>query len=177
VTGPEHYREAERLLAEAREATARGQSDYPLKPGEPTSAERYERAMKEALVHATLAVAAAALEPPLARYAPRPEPAKPDVPFIATSSRVEMGGASKDYEDPYKDYEDPEEAGRVAPAHLTQRDGEPQIPGTDSGSLMPDPLPPNRPWKHVPSTVDRDRNADTASRTGAQPPDTAPDMG
>ena len=59
MTGPDHYREAERLLAEAREAVAPKRSAYPLEPGEPTSAERYERAMTEAQIHATLALAAA----------------------------------------------------------------------------------------------------------------------
>jgi hypothetical protein len=61
VTGPEHYREAERLLAEAREAIAPKpkRSAYPLEPGQPTSAELYERNIAEAHVHATLALAAA----------------------------------------------------------------------------------------------------------------------
>ena len=59
MTGAEHYREAERLLAEAREAikpTTR--SAYPLEPGQPTSAELYERNIAEAQVHAILALAA-----------------------------------------------------------------------------------------------------------------------
>jgi hypothetical protein len=59
VTGPEHYREAERLLAEARKAIAPKRSAYPLQPGQPTSAELYERNIAEAQVNATLALAAA----------------------------------------------------------------------------------------------------------------------
>ena len=72
MTGAEHYRRAEQLIAEAREAIAPGQSAYPLKPGEPTSAELYERNIAEAQVPATLALAAAALEPPQADRTPGP---------------------------------------------------------------------------------------------------------
>lgn len=188
MTGPEHYREAERLLAEANEfirfrqqPLQSGPADLPERPEDAEKRQRLsrdpglpERNIAEAQVHATLARAAAALEPPRASYAPRPEPAAPDVPFIPKPTRVEIGGA----------YKDPEEHGslagqvdRVAPAHLLQRDGVPQIPGTDSGSLMPDRLLPAPPWQHVQADAARDRNADTASRSGAQPPDTAPDVG
>jgi hypothetical protein len=179
MTGDEHHREAERLLAEAREAIAPEQGDYPIKRGEPTSAERYERAMKEAQVHATLAMAAALEESRWDRTsrpaaAPRPEPAAPDVPFMPKRRRVEFGGADGD----------PTEWGsvagrvdRVAPADLTQQDAyqDPQEYG--SGYLMPPQQPPSPPWRHVPSRTDPDHNADTASPSGTQPPDTAHDEG
>jgi hypothetical protein len=72
VTGVEHYRRAEQLIAEAREAIAPKQSADPLEPGEPTSAELYKRNIAEAHVHATLALAAAALGPPRADRTPGP---------------------------------------------------------------------------------------------------------
>jgi hypothetical protein len=61
VTGAEHYRRAEQLIAEAREAIAPREYAYPLKPGEPTSAELYKRNIAEAQVNAILALAAAPL--------------------------------------------------------------------------------------------------------------------
>jgi hypothetical protein len=60
VSGPEHYREAERLLAEAR-VPARDRA----KPGWLTAAERYAMAQ----VHATLALAAATAEPIVTGFA------------------------------------------------------------------------------------------------------------
>jgi len=59
MTGPEHYRHAEQLIAEAHEDIAPKRSVRPIKPGELTSSPIYERAMTEARIHATLALAAA----------------------------------------------------------------------------------------------------------------------
>jgi hypothetical protein len=59
MTGPEHYRRAEQLIAEAREAIAPVPGFTPIEPGKPTSSELHERAMAEAHVHALLALASA----------------------------------------------------------------------------------------------------------------------
>ena len=107
MTGPEHYREAERLLAEANEfirfrqqPLQSGPADLPERPEDAEKRQRLsrdpglpERNIAEAQVHATLAQAAAALEPPRASYAPRPEPAAPDAPFIPKPTTVELGDA------------------------------------------------------------------------------------
>jgi hypothetical protein len=108
VTGAEHYREAERLLAEASEfirfrqqPLQSGPADLPELPEDAEKREKRqrlsadpglpERNVAEAQVHATLALAAAALEPPRASYAPRPEQAAPDVPFTPEPTTVELG--------------------------------------------------------------------------------------
>ena len=47
--------------------------------------------LADAQVHATLALAAAALEPPRTGHTPRPAAVKPDVPFTPKPTRVEFG--------------------------------------------------------------------------------------
>jgi hypothetical protein len=58
MDGRGHYRRAEELIAEAREAIAPQPRFTPLTPGAPTRAERHQQAITEAQVHATLALAA-----------------------------------------------------------------------------------------------------------------------
>jgi hypothetical protein len=67
MTGPEHYRQAEKLIATARQAIsptspASGfHARVPQMPGAatPSDTDRYTRAITEAQVHAILALAAA----------------------------------------------------------------------------------------------------------------------
>ena len=185
MNGPDHHSEAEHLIELAHEAgIQRPRIPTPTRikigggPGIPhipdygnlytdeDSDPRCRNLLAEAQVHATLALAAA-----LQGSTPRPEPASPEAALTPEPATAETGGA----------YNDPQEHGSLAPqadsapTHPTERGYVPQMPGTGSGSLMPDQ--PSRPWRPVPSRTDRDRNADTASRSGAQPPDTAHDEG
>lgn len=59
MNGPDHYRRAEQLIAEARKAIAPPPDFTPVTPGAPTPSELHQRAITEAQVHATLALAAA----------------------------------------------------------------------------------------------------------------------
>jgi|SRR5689334_4708698 hypothetical protein len=59
MNGPDHYRRAEQLIADARKAIAPPPGFTPVKPGAPTPSELHQRAITEAQVHATLALAAA----------------------------------------------------------------------------------------------------------------------
>jgi hypothetical protein len=189
VNGPDHHREAEYLIDLAHKAgiqrpriptptrvTLGGVPRVPDIPDygklytDEDSDPRCRNLLAEAQVHATLALAAALQESRPDRTF-RPEPASPDAQEPAT---YEIEDA---YQDPKEHDSPPPQAGRTAPAHPTQRDLVPPIPGPGSGSPMPDQQPPSRPWQHVPSGTDRDRNADTASPSGTQPPDTAPDAG
>jgi hypothetical protein len=191
VNGPDHHREAEHLIKLAHEAGIQrpriptptrinigGGPELPDIPDygklytDEDSDPRCRNLLAEAQVHATLAMAAALQESRPDRTS-RPKPASPDAPLTPEPPTAEIGGA---YNDPQEHDSLAGQADRVPLAHPAQRGVVPQIPGTDSGSLMPDQLPPSPPWQHVPSTA-RGPNADTASRSGAQPPDTAPDAG
>jgi hypothetical protein len=59
MNGPDHYRRAEQLIAAARKAFAPPPDLTPVTPGAPTPSELHQRAITEAQVHATLALAAA----------------------------------------------------------------------------------------------------------------------
>ena len=59
MNGPDHYRRAEQLIAEALKAIAPPPDFTPVTPGAPTPSELHQRARTEAQVHATLALAAA----------------------------------------------------------------------------------------------------------------------
>ena len=53
MNGPDHYRRAEQLIAEARKAFAPPPDLTPVTPVAPTPSELHQRAVTEALVHAT----------------------------------------------------------------------------------------------------------------------------
>jgi hypothetical protein len=59
MNGPDHYRRAEQLIADAFKAIAPPPDFTPVTPGAPTPSELHQRAITEAQVHATLALAAA----------------------------------------------------------------------------------------------------------------------
>ena len=56
MNGPDHYRRAEQLIAEARKAIAPPPGFTPVTPGAPARSELHQRAITEAQVHAPLAL-------------------------------------------------------------------------------------------------------------------------
>jgi hypothetical protein len=97
VTGAEHYREAERLIAEAREAIAPIRSAYPPNPESPPRPNFTSGTSPKPRYTPRSPWPPPRSSRPRLAATPRPAEAKPDVPFTPKPTRVQVGTDVKDH--------------------------------------------------------------------------------